>query len=163
MGTRIVFNGREYASPEAMPADVREAYDRALAYMADADRNGIPDVLQDSPAAGHVLGIHHSSINVNGRSYDNVDEMPPAVRRLYEDAMTHVDRDRDGIPDALRGGSPADGDPEVRAHLFRREFTWGAAPGRRGDGTNWAVIRGSGLLKIVLAVIGFLALLYLLA
>jgi hypothetical protein len=41
--TRIVFNGKEYASPHEMPADVRQAYDQI---MGDANRDGIPDVFQ---------------------------------------------------------------------------------------------------------------------
>ena len=30
MPTRLIFNGREYSSPEAMPADVRKAYQELL-------------------------------------------------------------------------------------------------------------------------------------
>jgi hypothetical protein len=34
MATRIIFNGQEYASPEAMPEDIRKAYLEALAMTA---------------------------------------------------------------------------------------------------------------------------------
>src|SRR5687767_7396210 len=66
MTTRIIFNGREYKSPDDMPADVRRLYDQALQQLADADRDGIPDILEQGPEAGNVIGIHHSSFNVNG-------------------------------------------------------------------------------------------------
>ena len=54
MTTRIMFNGQEYASAEAMPADVRKVYEQALAQLADADHNGIPDVLERG-GAGNVI------------------------------------------------------------------------------------------------------------
>jgi NADH:ubiquinone oxidoreductase subunit 6 (subunit J) len=44
MTTRIIFNGQEYASTEAMPQAVRTAYRQALAKLEDADRNGVPDI-----------------------------------------------------------------------------------------------------------------------
>jgi hypothetical protein len=47
MRTRIIFNGREYSSPDEMPADIRQAYDRAMStVLADADRDGVPDIFE---------------------------------------------------------------------------------------------------------------------
>ena len=43
---KIVVNGREYASPDEMPADVRASYERAMATLADKNGNGIPDILE---------------------------------------------------------------------------------------------------------------------
>jgi hypothetical protein len=86
MLTRIIFNGQEYNGVEAMPPEVRQAYEKALAQFADADRNGIPDILERG-AAGNVIGIQQSSITVNGRRFDSVDEMPAPVRFLFEQAM----------------------------------------------------------------------------
>ena len=42
-------------------------------------------------------------IKVNGKTYKSVDEMPPDVRRQYEQAMQTMmaDRDRNGVPDIL--------------------------------------------------------------
>jgi NADH:ubiquinone oxidoreductase subunit 6 (subunit J) len=42
MTNRIIFNGREYASTEAMPQAVRTAYQEARAKLEDVDRNGVP-------------------------------------------------------------------------------------------------------------------------
>ena len=100
MGTRIIFKGQEYTSVEAMPEQVRQAYQQALAQLADTDRNGIPDILEGG-AAANVIGIQHSSITVNGQTYNSVGEMPAAVRWLYEQAMGQMDANRNGIPDAL--------------------------------------------------------------
>jgi hypothetical protein len=100
METKIIFNGTTYTSVESMPEDVRQAYRQALAHLADADRNGIPDILERG-GAGNVIAIQQSSINFNGREYKSVGEMPAVVRRLFEMAMGQADANRNGIPDAL--------------------------------------------------------------
>jgi hypothetical protein len=97
MTTRIFFNGQEYASAEAMPEEVRKAYQVALGQLADADRNGIPDVLEH-PGAGNVIGIQQSAITLNGKTYGSVAEMPALVRFLYEQAMGQLDPNRAGPP-----------------------------------------------------------------
>lgn len=86
MSTRIIFNGQEYPSTDAMPEEVRKSYLQALAQFADNDRNGIPDVLERR-AGGPVIGIEQSSITVNGRTYESVEAMPKLVRLLYEHAL----------------------------------------------------------------------------
>ncbi|HEV8725426.1 MAG TPA: hypothetical protein VGW77_32815 [Candidatus Binatia bacterium] len=100
METKIIFNGKKYASPEAMPEEVRQAYQQAMAQFADADRNGIPDILERG-TAGNVIAIQQSSISFNGREFKSVGEMPAVVRRLFEMAMGQADANRNGIPDAL--------------------------------------------------------------
>ncbi|HEY7636188.1 MAG TPA: hypothetical protein VH763_11615 [Gemmatimonadales bacterium] len=104
MATRIIFNGQEYASPEAMPEDVRRMYQQALAQFADADYNGIPDVLEGrGDAAKPVIGIQNSSITVNGKTYGSVEEMPGFARFLYEAAMRHLDQGRLTATDRQEG------------------------------------------------------------
>jgi hypothetical protein len=46
-----------------------------------------------------------SRITVNGQTYNSVDEMPPDVRKTYEQLMAKLKEDRDGngIPDILEG------------------------------------------------------------
>ena len=80
MTTRIIFDGREYASPEDMPEDVLRAYRQALAALPDADGDGIPDAL-----GGQAGGTLHWSVTVNGRTYGGSDEVPTSVRRLCEE------------------------------------------------------------------------------
>ncbi len=44
-------------------------------------------------------------IIVNGQEFSSVEEMPPDVRRQYEQAMSALaDRDGDGIPDIMQSG-----------------------------------------------------------
>ena len=43
---RIIFNGREYANADEMPAEARAAYEQAMGVFTDADRNGIPDIFE---------------------------------------------------------------------------------------------------------------------
>ena len=42
MTTRIIFNGQEYASTEAMPEHIRNAYLEALAMLRDGGRQWYP-------------------------------------------------------------------------------------------------------------------------
>jgi hypothetical protein len=85
-----------------MPEDVRKVYQQALAQLADADHNGIPDILEHGGAA-NVIGIQNSSITVNGKTYGSVGEMPALVRFLYEQAMGQLDPNRAGALGALGG------------------------------------------------------------
>jgi hypothetical protein len=73
MQSRIVFNGKEYAGPEQIGTD--------------ADGNGVPDVLEGQ---GNVVGLQQSSITVNGRTVDNVKDLPPPVRWLLGWAVRQV-------------------------------------------------------------------------
>jgi hypothetical protein len=100
METKIIFNGKMYTKLEDMPQEIRQAYQQALAQFADADKNGIPDIMEGR-TAGNVIAIQQSSITFNGREYKNAGEMPAIVRRLFEMAMGQTDANRNGIPDAL--------------------------------------------------------------
>ena len=139
MTVRIVFNGREYASSDEMPADVRALYDAAMAQLADTDRDGIPDVVQRGGSMGGVLGIQHTAISLDGKTYRSLDEMPPDVRRRYDEAMAGLDQDRDGVPDVLQGGS-LPGTGEGKAFVVHKEF-------RLGGGDSRLSMRGSGDLQ----------------
>jgi hypothetical protein len=104
MPTHIVFNGREYDSPEAMPADVRKAYQGLLDQLQDKDQDGIPDVLQGG-GPGNVLGILQTSVTYNGRTLDNVRGLPAPMRRLIESAIGHVSS-RGTATTELHGNEP---------------------------------------------------------
>jgi hypothetical protein len=43
---KIHFHGVDYETPDDMPADVRESYDKAVRMLPDRDGNGIPDLLE---------------------------------------------------------------------------------------------------------------------
>lgn len=103
MPTHIIFNGREYDSPEAMPDDVRRAYQEMLDQLQDKDQDGIPDVLQGGSAA-NVLGIRQTSVIYNGRTWD-LGGLPAPVRRLLENAIGHGNT-TDTAPTELHGHEP---------------------------------------------------------
>ena len=117
METKIIFNGKTYAKVEDMPDEIRQAYQQALTHLEDADKNGIPDILERG-AKGNVIAIQQSSINFNGKEYKSVGEMPAIVRRLFEMAMGQADANRNGIPDALESAlgiqSPSSPAPDAR-------------------------------------------------
>ncbi len=46
---RFSYNGKVYESPEEMPPDVRERYDKAMEQV-DKNHNGVPDVLESNTA-----------------------------------------------------------------------------------------------------------------
>ncbi len=91
MSLKIVFNGQEYDSVDAMPPDVRKEYDVALETLRKSGGEEILSVLQrDMGVSGtHIKATFHEIV-VNGKKYDSVDAMPPDVRRTYEQAMARV-------------------------------------------------------------------------
>ena len=101
MPTRIIFNGREYDGPEAMPEDVRRAYQEMLDQLQDKDKDGIPDVLQGR-SAGNVLGVMQTSVTYNGRTLEGV---PEPMRRLLENVLGHG-ASRSTAPTELHGNEP---------------------------------------------------------
>ena len=102
MESKIIFNGREYASVNEMPPDVRQAYERVMKTLADSDGDGVPDVLEH--LSGDAVSTTTSEIVVNGREYASVDDMPYDVRQVYERMMKmRADSDGDGVPDIFKG------------------------------------------------------------
>jgi len=83
--TKIRFNGQEYAGLEAMPPDVRQAYEQAL---------------------GNAQVHRSTRVVFNGQTYGSLDEMPVEVRSQYDQVMAMLDMDHDGIPDILETGQP---------------------------------------------------------
>jgi len=75
---KIRVNGKEYASPEEMPAKVREAYARAIGDTA---------VLRSGARLATKL---NARIIFNGVEYNSPGEMPVAERRLYQDTLAAI-------------------------------------------------------------------------
>ena len=113
----IVIDGKTYKSMEEMPEDVRRNYESAMSQLADNDRNGIPDALENltsladqnkngMPDAfeGMVSNtISSTKIIANGNEYNGLDDLPPDVRAKYEQAMGALDSNRNGVPDFFEG------------------------------------------------------------
>jgi len=113
----IVIDGKTYKSVEEMPEDVRRNYESVMSQLADNDRNGIPDALENltsladqnkngMPDAfeGMVSNtISSTKIIANGNEYNGLDDLPPDVRAKYEQAMGALDSNRNGVPDFFEG------------------------------------------------------------
>ena len=88
---RITINGQRYASPEAMPPDVRRLYDEAMrtagSSLASGQSGGSTQVFtgQTGSIGGSV--VVNRTITVNNRTFGSIDELPPDVRQLYENAL----------------------------------------------------------------------------
>jgi hypothetical protein len=61
VNTQFVVDGKVYSSVEALPPEARQKYERAMAkaaqVMGDANRNGVPDILEGILSAGSVSGV----------------------------------------------------------------------------------------------------------
>ncbi len=134
MPTHIIFNGREYDSPEAMPEDVRRAYQLMLDQFQDKDKDGIPDVLQGR-SAGNVLGVMQTSVTYNGRTLEGLGSLPAPMRRLLENVMGHG---------KSRGTAPTE--PQANEPLVQTLDTAGRAT--------------EGLLGVLLAFVGGFVLIF---
>ena len=107
MERKIVVNGQEYDSVEAMPPDVRRLYEEATKLLADRDGDGVPDLMQDPAAITHATTITTTQFVVDGRTYTDPAAMPPEARARYEAAMKRLDADGSGVPDILESGGLA--------------------------------------------------------
>jgi hypothetical protein len=89
--TKFRVNGQEYASLDAMPPAVRQAYERAMASVQNGPPRGLVS-LSSSSTNTHV----RSKITFNGQEFDSAAPMPPAMRKLYDDVMAALDAERRG-------------------------------------------------------------------
>ena len=115
----IVIDGKTYNSLDDMPPDIRQKYEQAMLSLGDAnsnqipdgfetvnvfadkDRDGVPDVLENI-AAGHAT-VNTMKIIVDGKEFDGLENLPPEARARYEEAMSKLDANRNGIPDFAEG------------------------------------------------------------
>ena len=114
---RIVIDGKSYNSVDEMPEDVRRNYEEAMrgsnqtnpaqggvgslaTLFADGDGDGIPDIMEKGQVINLTGGM---KFVVNGQSYDSLDALPPEARAKYEQAMSTIDRNQNGMPDFLEG------------------------------------------------------------
>jgi hypothetical protein len=95
--SRIVIDGRTYNSVNEMPADVRAKYEKAMKMLRDQNRDGRPDVFDVSSSTQVVSNT--MKFVVDGREYSSIEDLPPETRAKYEQAMSAVDKNQNGIPD----------------------------------------------------------------
>src|SRR5512133_2631068 len=106
---RIVIDGKAYSSVDEMPEDVRKQYEQAMSslrdqsgtniadVLADKNKNGIPDIIENSASAPIVKST--IKVVVNGKEFNSLQDLPPDVRAKYEKAMGTLDANHNGIPD----------------------------------------------------------------
>ncbi len=82
----IIFNGKTYNSIEEMPANERQAFDQLSTMFVDKNGNGIPDFMEGDMVQ-NVVAAYTSSINVNGRNYGNMTELPDDMRARVQGAF----------------------------------------------------------------------------
>ncbi len=156
MNTRITFNGHEYGSPDEMPPEIRQAYERAMA----AVRSGTSSML--TPRVNIKVSTNVRFVH-DGHSYDSVDEMPPGIRSKYQAAMQQIDKDHDGIPDVLQGSgglpaatAPSGWGPSFEASPPLVDAAAGQDPvvASESPGNRLLLIAGAVIILLIFVVLG---------
>ena len=112
MAETIYFNGKKYDSIAEMPSSVRQMYEKINRFFADANQDGVPDVMQTEGIEGlkdkvniikdiaqlssaegfnqeqlSIVRVTDTAIFVNGKGYNSVDDMPNHIWESYEEAV----------------------------------------------------------------------------
>lgn len=89
--SRITINGQRYDSPDEMPPDVRRTYEEAVRALGPGPASGLtPGSRQVLAGGSGAVGgddVVKWGLTVNARTFGSIDELPPEVRRTYEDAL----------------------------------------------------------------------------
>jgi len=92
-----------------------------------ADDKIIPAMRQ--PEKG--TGMNQRLIVIDGKTYKSVDEMPPDIRRLYEETMRNMDKNQNGVPDVFESANPLadknrDGIPDIFNNMASMPSSYGS-------------------------------------
>ena len=85
MTQKIIVNGVEYASVDAMPPDVRSQYERALELVKNLGK-GIAPSVQDTKVTS-VPGGTKVEVRTSNVQYSVDGNVPPELRSLVESAL----------------------------------------------------------------------------
>lgn len=85
---QIFFNGKMYNDIAEMPATERQAYEQMMGMFVDKNGNGIPDFLEGD-IVKNVSSIYSGmkSIQFDGKTYNNMNELPAEVQDKVKNAM----------------------------------------------------------------------------
>jgi hypothetical protein len=157
----IVIDGKTYHSMEEMPLDIRQNYEQAMRSLGDAnnnripaafetmsifadkDKDGVPDVLENLTAS-HAT-VNSMKIIVDGKEFDGLENLPPAVRAKYEEAMGRLDANRNGIPDFASS---------LPMEAPRRSESLPVSPASTPDTSNGWMLMLAGLFLFLLCALG---------
>jgi len=93
MTRKIVVNGTEYDSPEAMPPEVRRQYEQAMQLVQDVAKGAGPQGTTEKTVAttrdGVAVKVQTKQVKytVDGKTYDDPSQLPPEVRARVEQAL----------------------------------------------------------------------------
>lgn len=89
----IVFNGTTYQDVNEMPETERRAFEEMTRMLVDENGNGIPDLLEGDMVQ-KVLAMHSSKmqVNLNGRTYHSLEELPPDLRQSVDGAFNMLSK-----------------------------------------------------------------------
>ena len=176
----IVIDGKTYNSVEAMPPDVLQKYEQAMQsfggaksnhipdtfqtvssetvnILADKDKNGIPDILENLTAGQAV--VNSMKIIVDGKEFNGIENLPPEARTKYEAGMRKLDANQNGIPDFVEGMIKTTDQTTASATSFAVDpapssTPLPASPTVTPDTSNGLMLALAGLFVLVLCIIG---------
>jgi hypothetical protein len=124
----IRWNGREISDPSELPPEMRKL-------LEDADGDGIPDIAEPgkfgTPPGDELLEVSvvtPTVIEMDGRSYKGIDELPPEMREQVRAALAK----------AGQGAFPAAAKPAA-GYPSATPLSQGA-PRPRPVGPSWATV-----------------------
>jgi hypothetical protein len=177
----IVIDGKTYHSVEEMPPDIRQKYEQAMqslgdsnknstpdafeavSILADTDQDGTPDALENI-VPGHAF-MNSMKIIVDGKEFNRIEDLPPAARARYEEAMGKLDANRNGIPDFVEGminsaNQNVMSTSNPAAETPRRAAPLSTSPAITPDTSNGWMLVLAGLFIFLLCVAGASAVWY---
>lgn len=88
---QIFFNGKIYNDLAEMPAQEKQAYEQMMNMFVDKNGNGIPDFLEGD-IVKNISNIYTaaSSIQFDGNTYNNLNELPPDVQAKVKTAFNQM-------------------------------------------------------------------------
>lgn len=88
---QIFFNGKAYNSLEEMSVTDRQAYEQIADMLVDKNGNGIPDFLEGD-IVKNISNIYTaaSTIDFNGNTYNDFNELPPDVQTKVQTAFNQM-------------------------------------------------------------------------
>ena len=150
----IVFNGKTYNSLDEMPDNERQAYEQVANMLVDKNGNGIPDFLEGD-LAKNITTVFTSSVNINGKNYNHVDELPPDMRAKVQGAFEKLSElgivTKIPLPDVQADQNPM----PVSEPFVSREYN----PVIQEEKTNpqlWVMIGIGLMLCLAITIVGIL-------
>jgi hypothetical protein len=94
---KFIVNGVSYDSLDAMPPDVRRKYERALETLKNLGQGTGPApqrTVTSIPGGGTKIEVNERRVqyNIDGKTYDNPDDLPPDVRSKIDQAMADASK-----------------------------------------------------------------------